>query len=595
MNTKRSIPVWTRAAVCGAVLAIVVCAMGAFASPAWAKVYTSGDANISELQAGDYVLGGVSLKNDDTGKSASIKLNGGTYVVGEEGEARPNAYDVGAIASNDSLKLQDHASITNGNDTLYPWASNAKGNAWQVDSKNSTSDSTDVLLKGAKVYTVTPYDNSDGTVGAEPTSAYEGDTVKLTPEPATDYELKSITVTKSDGTGNVDVVDNAFTMPASDVTVTAVFEKKTPETYTVTFNKNADGATGTMENQTLTEGEATTLNENKFKYEDHSFVEWNTKPDGSGDKYADKATIDSPSANLELYAQWSSNKATLKFDPNGGEGSMDDLSVTKNETTKLPDNQFTRSGYTFSYWNLAADGSGSGNIRNGGNVSVKRDATLYAQWTKYPTMTSDAGGNFISKSKEVTFTISQEVPVNASYMRINTDLEAVMSYTSSEDEVVVRVKDGDTISDAMVTIDGQTLSVVVDNEDTLAALRDKTVEVVFKAKVKSGADLSSYLNSAKTTASIPYKAYTDFQFRVDKNDPENTSRIKVYVESATKNVKVAVSSNNNNTNKTTTAKTTSAKKTSTLAKTGDYTTMVPIILMVAVGVAAVVVGRMKRH
>ena len=48
---------------------------------------------------------------------------------------------------------------------------------------------------------------------------------------------------------------------------------------------------------------------------------------------------------------------TVTFDPNGGTGSMDPQ--TASVPTALTANTFTRTGYTFSGWNTAANGSGT--------------------------------------------------------------------------------------------------------------------------------------------------------------------------------------------------------------------------------------------
>jgi beta-mannanase len=69
---------------------------------------------------------------------------------------------------------------------------------------------------------------------------------------------------------------------------------------------------------------------------------------------------------------------TVTFNANGGTGSMSP--ETESTATALTANAFTRSGYTFSVWNTAADGSGSG-YANNGTYPFTADATLYAQWT----------------------------------------------------------------------------------------------------------------------------------------------------------------------------------------------------------------------
>ena len=76
------------------------------------------------------------------------------------------------------------------------------------------------------------------------------------------------------------------------------------QTATVKFDAN--GATGTMEDQTVVKGVETELNACAFTWRGHSFDGWNTKADGSGTAYADKAKVPL-SANTTLYAVWKQN------------------------------------------------------------------------------------------------------------------------------------------------------------------------------------------------------------------------------------------------------------------------------------------------
>ena len=63
-----------------------------------------------------------------------------------------------------------------------------------------------------------------------------------------------------------------------------------------------------------------------------------------------------------------------------------------NSPTALSANAFTRTGYTFTGWNTAANGSGT-RLRQRSDLPVHRDATLYAQWTALPTFTVTFNGN----------------------------------------------------------------------------------------------------------------------------------------------------------------------------------------------------------
>jgi len=82
------------------------------------------------------------------------------------------------------------------------------------------------------------------------------------------------------------------------------------EAVTVTFNKNSDAATGTMDPQAIAKGAEAELNANAFTWRGHSFDGWNTKVDGSGTKYADKAKV-TLSADTTLYAVWKQNGVLL--------------------------------------------------------------------------------------------------------------------------------------------------------------------------------------------------------------------------------------------------------------------------------------------
>ena len=77
----------------------------------------------------------------------------------------------------------------------------------------------------AQTYKITTAATTHGTVAVDQTSAKKGDTVTITAVPDTGYMLKSLTATDSSGK-NISIKDSKFQMPASDVTINAVFEKK---------------------------------------------------------------------------------------------------------------------------------------------------------------------------------------------------------------------------------------------------------------------------------------------------------------------------------------------------------------------------------
>ena len=84
---------------------------------------------------------------------------------------------------------------------------------------------TVVTAETAQTYKITTATTTHGTVTVDQTSAKKGDTVTITAVPDTGYSLKSLTATDSSGK-NISITDSKFQMPASDVTINAVFEKK---------------------------------------------------------------------------------------------------------------------------------------------------------------------------------------------------------------------------------------------------------------------------------------------------------------------------------------------------------------------------------
>ena len=89
----------------------------------------------------------------------------------------------------------------------------------------SNHTATVATAETAQTYKITTAPTTHGTVTVDQTSAKKGDTVTITATPATGYSLKSLTAADSSGK-NISITDSKFQMPASDVTINAVFEKK---------------------------------------------------------------------------------------------------------------------------------------------------------------------------------------------------------------------------------------------------------------------------------------------------------------------------------------------------------------------------------
>ena len=137
---------------------------------------------------------------------------------------------------------------------------------------------------------------------------------------------------------------------------------------------NANGGTGEMDAQLVSSASAV-LAENKFTKENHDFIGWNTKADGTGTPYNDKGNI-TLTGDVTLYAQWSEKHE------------HDDLSFRRwTSTTSLPTvagNYYLGADVTLSStWNvptgttkLCLNGHGIKMTGSGSVITVSSSADL---------------------------------------------------------------------------------------------------------------------------------------------------------------------------------------------------------------------------
>ena len=107
-----------------------------------------------------------------------------------------------------------------------------------------------------------------------------------------------------DGTELWDFTEDAVT---EDTTLYLLW---TPITYTIDFEANgtAEDTGDGMEPMTLSYGTEYNLSANTYTRDFHTFLGWNTEPDGSGDSYEEEQLVGNLTAGMEtvitLYAQW---------------------------------------------------------------------------------------------------------------------------------------------------------------------------------------------------------------------------------------------------------------------------------------------------
>lgn len=95
-------------------------------------------------------------------------------------------------------------------------------------------------------------------------------------------------------------------------------------------------------------------------------------------------------------AHFHAQQYTLRFNANGGEGTMGDLTYTHGQDQSLTKCGFTRAGYGFLGWATEEDGKVVYHDQQ--SLSITQDTTLYAVWKQQPNQGGSGGGHHNSGS-----------------------------------------------------------------------------------------------------------------------------------------------------------------------------------------------------
>lgn len=189
--------------------------------------------------------------------------------------------------------------------------------------------------------------------------------------------------TQADCRGKAVNPGDKWTLQGSSILYACWAGNMQPLTY------HGNGATGgNTAAQSGKTGDELTTNANGFTRDGYTFVEWNTKADGTGGHYGKgtngvaKWTM-LPAGN-DLYAIWQANPANIRYrDDWGATGSTPDTTGVTGQDVTIARNGFTRPGYTFTGW--ARDRRTDPSLQPGGRYTLTPGTTtLWAQWKADP-------------------------------------------------------------------------------------------------------------------------------------------------------------------------------------------------------------------
>lgn len=434
------------------------------------------------------------------------------------------------------------------------------------------SDVTVMATFEKATYTIATEETQNGTLVVDETAQY-GDEVIVVATPDDGYVLQQLTYTTEDGEETDITAEGSFIMPDSNVEVRAAFAEVV--VYKVSLECKVDDVSGGG-SASADPGEGATGTVVTLKAVPNvksTFDRWEIVEGVDATIEGDELTIGTSDVTVCAYFK-AKKRPGMSLQPVTNKPAPTPAPVSNPD----PDPEPIASSQPAP--NTASDTTSDTGAATG--------ITSQNSEPQAPQMGASSGRLFVSRGTDITYTITQKIPSNATYIRIEHALEPVMSYDTSADNVVVRARGGGDVS-ANVFIDGQNLVVILDDENAVAALRDKTLEVQFSARVDDDADLSPYLNAAGTTASIPYQATTYFDANGDAVISSEEEAIKVSVGSGSgSSTALKKATRSADTGKNT------GKNTGSLAKTSDPSSLSTLLLFAFAGVGAIVVGEVKR-
>lgn len=356
-------------------------------------IVQSGDYDDNGIALGTNINGNGGTIKDAVSNNANLTLNGvggtsgivvdarsrynisiGTLVGGSITASVPSPYSTSAVVAGETVNLN----ITPASGKQMK-AGSLKYNDGTLD---HTITGTSFIMPGANVTVSAEFENiphivaigslTGGTITADKGNAAKNETVNLTITPNTGKQLKSGSLKYNDGTQDTAITGTSFTMPDSNVTVSAEFETKS---CTVQFNPNWTTIVPAAE---VSYGEKITppnvdtpgVRQDGWYTDSNFTTRWNFD-------------TDTVRQDITLYLKFTTI-GNITFQSNGG-GTVPSQTIGIGEKVQEPIG-VEKGGYILDGWYLSSDFSGT---RYDFNTTVtttetNQMRTLYAKWIPVP-------------------------------------------------------------------------------------------------------------------------------------------------------------------------------------------------------------------
>ena len=271
----------------------------------------------------------------------------------------------------------------------------------------------------------------------------------------------------------------------------------TPNPYKVRFNAN--NGTGTMEDQDFVYDAAQALTTNAFTRNGYTFNGWNTKANGSGTPYADKASVKNltteANATVNLYAQWQVITYTLTYDLAGGSVATANPTEYTIETAAFTLTNPTKDHYVFAGW------TGTGLSEATVNVTIANGSTGNRSYTA--TWEKETYAVNLTSNNAALVTLSTAAPQYQDNVVVTIDNSTAAELVEFTVDGVNHLGDLDSDGKYTITNVQADVEVVVNfsSSTTVAVLEQEWATFVANKAVDFfGTGLTAYIVTGRNTA-----------------------------------------------------------------------------------------------
>ena len=382
------------------------------------SVYKTGDANTTVTVTSN---GTFTMPSFPVTVSATFVQNNNYYTI-TTAAVTHGSINVSASSAKSGTTITMNATPSNGY-SLYSWY------VYKTDDINTNvyTGTTGSFIMPA--FNVTVY-ATFSTQGA----SSNGDFVKVT-EDLDDWSGEYLIVYEDGlvafdgGLGSLDAVSNTINVTINNDMIEATQDNLAARFIITPLENNTDysikSISGYYIGQTSDangmQANLNTVYTNTISYSDNeanivsanAHLRYNATSGQTRFRYYKSATYTGQKA-IQLYKRTSTVEApthSIHFEPNGGEGSMNDQTVEEYIPTVLTSNAFVREGFEFDGWNTQANGEGT-YYADGATVALLDDITLWAQWNPKYTITlgqplhGSISANPLTATEDATITLT---------------------------------------------------------------------------------------------------------------------------------------------------------------------------------------------